>query len=382
MRSLIFLTSCMLVLVVGSQCNAVQTESDDPFGRSSQLKQRDPFSVKPSDTEEAERKAAAEEEAKQLAEIAKMDKQLLLEKVRRLKAESDARLTEIMNRYQESKNDVRHLQQQVQVLQNKVNVATARSQVHDQLLANFLMPQLVSEDEKQQEQGLRHLEEIVVTVEGEGQHYYPNSERLLRQLCHLVDSEHEPVRKKAVWLVRVMSPNTAAELGFQNRKDRWVSVNETRSSSRVSRSLDSVCTLDYESTVLLDVIEEIQDQYAINVMLDNSVDQEMLISIDRRGVSLREGLTQLLGSKGLSFRVSSSGIAVSKQGDASLSHPKTYNIRGLLTEEIGVDEIVKFADQAFGKAGSAQKLDRNRFVVIGDEVQHERVAKALAAIAK
>lgn len=201
----------------------------------------------------------------------------------------------------------------------------------------------------------------------QGFEFYPVNDAIVQQLDKLVDSAEKEIHKQAVDTIVTIKPALGVKRGYQRaRAGFWepMPIGST-DSMRIRRTLGEPCDFWYEETPLEEVFEELSTRFRFNVYIDDSVELDTRLSIKSTGQTLATALDMIADRYGMVVAVVDNSIRFVPKGRPDSFATLTYNVRGLLNDEVVIEKLVEI---------SAEQVDSDSKVwVIG---KHQLVAKA------
>ena len=105
---------------------------------------------------------------------------------------------------------------------------------------------------------------------------------------------------------------------------------------------------------------------------------------------MQTALEQLLAKQNLTFVVRENDLLILPKNDPAAKISLTYNVRGLLTDQLTMEGLVKLINKIITDDKSEEELkfdfhvreiDQNRLIIVGTEREQARVASLLNSLA-
>ncbi|MGI9516998.1 MAG: hypothetical protein ACR2NP_08140 [Pirellulaceae bacterium] len=241
-----------------------------------------------------------------------------------------------------------------------------------------LLQLLIAHREPQmQMMGIAELQRFTEQYRDEIHRDWSVDDAVMERLIHLLDSPAVETSTAASRALVTIDPVVAGRLGFQSGKHPWLSENRPAEHIILNRR----ATMDYYETRLDDVLEEIRQNFRVMVTTAPEVDTEQLVTLTLEGMPLREGLGRIVEQLGLTFRLIENELHILPIDHDEARLPLTYNVRGLLTGQLTIEDIVRISREAVVNDRSEEEtgfairpVDEHRVLVSGSEQQHTKAA--------
>ncbi len=351
---------------------------DNPFNSSKTKQDRDPFGASKPKSNNPIRDPKIEQHQKSLDQQEKIER--LQQQVAHWKATVDNLAVEVKH-FKQALEDARQVSNALRELSRAQNISTEiKNQMHIDLVNTLLH----SKEASDQLIGLRHLETCLRVESRRGRMNIPVNSVTLDRMKRLTDSENEDVKQNSIRVFINVHPSQAREVGFQAPGGTWkpIGFGMSQQESKIRAVLTEICEFQYDDVELNDFIEDLQDQYNLNVGLSSDVDSKMRVSFSSRGQSLGNALTLFTNQHELSFVVDNESLMILPVSSPNAMKSLTYNVRGLLTEKLDIEEVVEIATDNLGKPLKVNVLDEHRMIVRCTEPQHHRLSLLLGALSK
>lgn len=421
--SLAFLLMTSLVVVSTIHCVAEYDpfggSSDDPFGSASADPFGDPFSG-PS-PEEVKQKEEAERRAKDYR--AKLEAVRKEQDVAKLKAQLEAAYQHIETLRDESEtlekeyHVVREMLEKSKQYSAELSESTSRKmrsleseqQEFELLLGktrssqNELVKRLLMTGEpKIQRIALNYVTQLGNMEMESKKPLVDFDEETTNLLDQLADSQDEQTRKLARAAL-VDQSFLARRLGFQPSGGMWLPLSNNPEGKEhflgpIRQRLNNTIEIDFIEIPLRDALEYIEYDTAIEIRLPEQLakqHEEQYFTIEAKKITTRAALEEILAEFDLMYRIYDNYVKILPAGDPEAIAKLTYNVRGLLTDEVDIMKLEQLLVKQFAKGGKVEKklgveyaevvievVDAQRLVITATEpVQHE-VSLFLGSLAK
>jgi hypothetical protein len=207
---------------------------------------------------------------------------------------------------------------------------------------------------------------------------------IFRRLSRLVESDDAKIQIQAARVFTAISRSSVIEMGFQFGPT-WEPTSrfDTPEEAKIYRALKEPVDLDHDERLLEDMVEELQQRYGVHVALSKEVSGRTLITFKAMGLEFDGVLARMLDKYELAYRVMDDQIVIMKKTDNRLSKSETYNVRGLLSEKLDIDGLIKLITGDVGaNTVSVNAVDQHKLVIKGTENDHRRVGQFLGSLAK
>ncbi|MEQ8212056.1 MAG: hypothetical protein RH917_19815 [Lacipirellulaceae bacterium] len=238
---------------------------------------------------------------------------------------------------------------------------------------------------------------------------HPLDKETIRLLDALADSEDRQIRQLARDALVQHSPAVANRMGFQEAHGYWlpVTTSETKdiqvSNDSVRARLNSKILIDFIEIPLEDALEYIGDFCDVEIRLPEPLRKdpshedfdEQLLTYESDEGTARAALEELLGQLDLTYCIEGNSVKIISTDDPKTTVRLTYNIRGLLTDEIDMKKIEQLLIDQFTKEGKVeekievrepgtviQTIDKHRLVVTASESTQHEVSVLLGSLVR
>lgn len=257
-----------------------------------------------------------------------------------------------------------------------------KNEMHQRIFEKLLS----SEDSAQQQIALQHLMACLdqERVSSNMLSLEVGKPEIFRRLSRLVESDDAKIQIQAARVFSAISRPSVIEMGFQFGPT-WepTSRSDTAEEARIYRALKQLVNLDHDEVSLEEIVDEVQYEYGIPVTLSNEVSGRTLVTFKASVRELDGVLARMLDKYDLAYRVMDDQIVIMKNTDNRLSKSETYNVRGLLSEKLDIDGLIKLITIDVGaNSVSVNAVDQHRLVIKGTENDHRRVSQFLGSLAK
>jgi hypothetical protein len=359
-------------------CGCLSAQDSDPFGSTPESEKA---RVARQAKEEQARKAVLDSEKAVAAARAKMERAQLLEEIQKIELKNQVEIRDLKNEWKRTQSELDACKSQMEVNRKELEFLEDASKIRNDFSSELVMYLLNSEKESEQLIALNFLIENLGKASNARVSCVPLTSSLLIKLREIMISDKEVLNEKARWAVMALKPDLAKEAGYQPRTGYWEPVN-SEYNGRVYRMLKELAYLDYQESALLDFAEDVEDHYDLEVILDSKIDHEKMISFRSRELSLRDTLEAFFEQEGLTYRLVESGISIYPAGSPKAAALETYNVRGLLSEEVTIEQLVELVTESVNGKAKIRKLDKFRIAVIADGIVQYQVQKALGTLAR
>lgn len=404
-----------LVVVSSSHCVA----DDDPFGDTSDDPFGDPFSG-PS-PEELKQKEEAERRAKE--HRAKLEAVRKEQDVAKLKTQLEAAYQHIeslqdeFDSLREEYRDVREKLERSKQYSAELSESTSRKmrflesdkQEFESLLSktrssqNEFMKRLLSSGEPTiQRVALNYLAQLGGIESQTKARLVEFDQETTTLLDTLADSADEQTRQLARAAL-VDQSFLARRLGFQPSGGMWLPLSSNPEGKEhflgpIRQRLNKTIEIDFIEIPLRDALEYIEYDTAIEIRLPEQLakqHEEQYFTIEAKKITTRAALEEILAEFDLTYRIYDNYVKILPAGDPEAIAKLTYNVRGLLTDEVDIMKLEQLLVNQFAKGGKVEKklgveyaevvievVDAQRLVITATEpVQHE-VSVFLGSLAR
>ncbi len=256
-----------------------------------------------------------------------------------------------------------------------------KNEMHQRIFEQLLN----SQESAQQQIALQHLMACLdqERVSGDMLSLEVFKPEIFRRLSRLVESDDAKIRIQAARVFTVISRSSAIEMGFQFGPTWEPTSRFDTEESMIYRALKQPIDLDYDEQVLEEIVDEFQSWFDIPVTLSKEVSGRTLVTFKASGLELDGVLARMLDKYDLAYRVMDDQIVIMKNTDNRLSKSETYNVRGLLSEKLDIDGLIKLITIDVGaNTVSVNAVDQHRLVIKGTENDHRQVSQFLGSLAK
>jgi len=261
---------------------------------------------------------------------------------------SELQIGQLTNRNNAMKTQIKQLQNsEAKAKETAAAAKNNRNQMHQKLFETLLN----SDDVQQQELALTHLFECGnkhPITEGEPINLY--SPALLRRIRQLTDSDSASVKQLAARGLTLFDPSMAIELGIQFAP-KWRPLEFVKASDETARLLnflEAYGDFEYVDALLQDVVEEIRDHYGIPIRISKNLDAlDTSITHSVTNVTLGSFLREMLEEHRLGYVITGGGIVIMKNTNPKLAVTKSYNVRRLFEDNLGVAKVVELLERSF-----------------------------------
>ncbi len=200
-----------------------------------------------------------------------------------------------------------------------------------------------------------------------------------------LDSENVDVRLATIdFLSRTATP-LGVRLGFQPATESgWKAIESSIDlvDESIREYLLETQPIDFFDDPLETALDIILGYNALSFSHHHTIDLETPINFRGGENTIRFALEKVLAKCDLDYRIRNGDIEIWPAGSPDLEMTLTYNIRGLLTETVDVDQLIENLKASIPnqKVRSVFPVDDYRIRVIATERQHREVAKSLASL--
>lgn len=280
------------------------------------------------------------------------------------------------------KEKIASLQQENSQAKKVAEEAVAnRNDMHQTLFEELLNSDL----EDRQQLALNHLLACLDKY-GQGEKLPVNAytPEVLRRLSRLVESDDSNVRLQASRCLFSFKPDSAIEMGIQFGP-RWRPLEAAKAdieTKKIWERLAEKIYIELEDSPLVDLIEDMQQNYRISFRLSPDIDSAMSITYKSNDRTLETSLFDLLDKYDMSFAVIDGEIQVMKKTNAKLRTVRTYRVSGLISEKTDIQTVMKVAQQAVGKSPvEITVMGTDVIVAKGLEADQRRISEGFGTLA-
>lgn len=288
-------------------------------------------------------------------------------------------------RHQENK--VAELAQTNHLLKKKINQleseglqVDAREKHADESYMNLIEELLGAKDVASQLTGLNHILNVHNKAIEKELAFVPANSNVLLKVQALAESDNQQVRIAAIKDLLVIRPDSARDLGFQ-AKGYWQSITErTVTGERISQAFSVPTDFVYDEVPLADLVDQIRMEFRFDFAIDDSVDPETLLTIDIQGQPLASGLNEIATKLGLVVCQLENMVKLLPPTHPDIRSSLSYNVRGLISEKMTLDQLEKHVGQQLGDESKVWKMGHQILSVKATTMEQRKVSTALGAL--
>ena len=383
---------CLSAILFASSLLA--QDASDPFGGSRSIDQdpfkpraQDPFKAKTESPEErAQKMIQKADEAARLAEKAND-----IEKLKKANREILMALQMEKSRHQNAMRQVLEelqaatvMQAQLQERLKRIDTTGVYHQAKDDYVRKaylgFIAQMLASPEPANQFAGLKHIRDSHLRASEEGIAHNPVNHNIRLQLRKLVESSDKKVQSAAVEIYCTLEPTKAAELGYQRTLFWRSTVESSLQVDRIRRAFAEMTEMDYEECPLEDIVDDISRQYAFDFSFDENTEPGTLVTIDVRDQRLASALDAVAEKVGLVVCVLEDSVKLLPKNHAKAKSTLTYNVRGLVNEDVTLDSLAKLVGEQIDKDSKVWKMGKYSIVAKALESDQRKISRVLGSL--
>ncbi len=207
---------------------------------------------------------------------------------------------------------------------------------------------------------------------------------VLRRLSRLTESDNSTVKLQASRCLFAVKRDSAIENGIQFGQ-YWRPLEIVKADAETQMiwaALQEKCFFEFQDSLLVDLIEEVQHKHNIRFRFDPEVNESTLVTYVSHNRTLETTLLGVLDELKLSYAVIDGEIQVMKKTNAKVRVSRTYNVRALISEKTDIKSLIKVAEQAVGKAAvELTTVGTDVIVAKAGEADQLRISEKLGSLA-